>query len=59
MDDQDKEHLEKLPNLLNLRKVLNEDTFKNFIEDITKCGKLSSTVDLSANCYTRGIFYSY
>ena len=57
MDEQDKEHLEKLPNLLNLRKVLNENTFKSFIEEITNCGKLSTTVDLSANCYTRGRKY--
>jgi len=53
-DDDDAEHVAKLGTLLRLRRELNSPAFKKVIEDITGCGPLSSTVDLSANVYALG-----
>jgi Rps23 Pro-64 3,4-dihydroxylase Tpa1-like proline 4-hydroxylase len=53
-DDNDVEHVTLIPQLLNLRKIINSKEFKQAVEQITNCGPLSDVVDLSANVYAQG-----
>ncbi|TID29501.1 hypothetical protein CANINC_001896 [Pichia inconspicua] len=47
--------LKRLPSLYKLRSVIYSETFRNFISDVTGCGKLSGIkTDLSIQLYTKG-----
>ena len=56
MDEHNPEHVAKLGTLMRLRRELNSDQFRELIETVTGCGKLSGQVDLSANAYNQGKF---
>lgn len=47
--------LKRLPSLYKLRSAIYSETFRNFISDVTGCGKLSGIkTDLSIQLYTKG-----
>jgi len=48
------EAAQKTPYLMALRTHMYSESFRNFLENVTGCGKLSDRVDCAANLYTSG-----
>mmetsp|Transcript_11634 Transcript_11634/g.29619 ORF Transcript_11634/g.29619 Transcript_11634/m.29619 type:complete len:580 (+) Transcript_11634:194-1933(+) len=54
MDGLDEASLKQLPNLKKLRDTLYSQSFREFLENVTGCGKLIDKTDGSCNIYPQG-----
>jgi Rps23 Pro-64 3,4-dihydroxylase Tpa1-like proline 4-hydroxylase len=54
LDGLEKEELDKLSSLMELRNNLYSKDFRDFIRNVLNCGPIGQSIDLSINKYTKG-----